>query len=177
MRNRLYRHNRHLFGEVQVIAEPLPGLDLFNCETWLAICEWREEEEAPEGRGKDDTSGNPASELTGSGNTLANRAGASPAVALLGWGAGGLRVLRLNAEDELNEGTSDQTRREMGRKVVVQEELTTHDVEGNVVSGPGKEEEAGRVVQTRAGAVVKSIHTTAQSQLISAYNASEDGKK
>jgi hypothetical protein len=44
----------------------------------------------------------------------------------------------------------------VSRKVVVQEELTTHDVERDVVSGPGEEEETGRVVETRASACVYS---------------------
>lgn len=35
---------------------------------------------------------------------------------------------------------------------MVKEELTTHDVEGDVVSGPGEEEETGRVVETIASA-------------------------
>ena len=36
-----------LFGKVQVVAEPLPGLDLLDGETGVAVCERREEEEAP----------------------------------------------------------------------------------------------------------------------------------
>lgn len=37
----------------------------------------------------------------------------------------------------------------MGREIVVEEELTTHQVEWEVVSSPGKPEEARRVVQSR----------------------------
>ena len=40
----------------------------------------------------------------------------------------------------------------MGGQVVVEEELTAHDEEGDVVGGPGQEEEAGAVVETVAGA-------------------------
>jgi hypothetical protein len=38
----------------------------------------------------------------------------------------------------------------MGREIMMQEKLTAHQVEWEVMSGPGNEEEAGRVVQTRA---------------------------
>jgi hypothetical protein len=40
----------------------------------------------------------------------------------------------------------------MSGEVVVEEELTTHDVERNVMSSPGQEEETGRVVKTVASA-------------------------
>jgi hypothetical protein len=40
----------------------------------------------------------------------------------------------------------------VGWEVVVEEELAAHDVEGDVVGGPGEEEEAGRVVETVASA-------------------------
>jgi hypothetical protein len=162
---------------MQVVAKPFPGLDLFDCETWLAICERREEEEAPESGSKNDASGNPASKLAGSGDTLANRARAGSTVTLLGRSPWGLRVLGFDAEDKLDKGTSDQTRSKVGWEVVVQEQLTTHDVEGDVVSSPGEEEETGRVIETRAGAVVESIHATAQSQLISTDDTGENGKE
>ena len=34
----------------------------------------------------------------------------------------------------------------------MQEELTTHDIKGNVMGSPGKEEESSGVVKTRASA-------------------------
>ncbi len=38
----------------------------------------------------------------------------------------------------------------MGGEVVVEEELAAHEVEGEVVGSPAKEEEAGGVVETGA---------------------------
>jgi len=66
-------------------------------------------------------------------------------------------INRVNVEDELNECTSDKGRSEMSGQVVVEEELATHDVEGDVVGGPGEEEETGRVVETVASALRKSV--------------------
>ena len=162
---------------MQIVTEPLPSLDLFNGKTWLSVSKRCKEEEAPESSGKDDTSGDPATKLAGSGDTLTNRARASPAVALLSRCSGCLRVLGLDAEDELDKGTGDQARSQVGWEVVVQEQLTTHDVEGHIMSSPGEEEETGRVVETRASAVIESVHATTQGQLISADDTGEDGKK
>ena len=39
----------------------------------------------------------------------------------------------------------------MGGKIVVEEELSAHEVEGEVMGGPAEEEEAGAVVQAGAG--------------------------
>ena len=39
----------------------------------------------------------------------------------------------------------------MGGEVVVQEELSAHKVEGEVMGGPAEEEEAGAVVEAGAG--------------------------
>lgn len=63
---------RNLFGEVKVISEPLPCLDLRNFETGTAVCERREEEEAPENSGKNDSGSNPATKEIRAGNTLTN---------------------------------------------------------------------------------------------------------
>ena len=76
----------------------------------------------------------------------------------------------------------------------MQEELTTHDVEGNVMGCPGEEEEARGVVKAGACAwdrcefvhdyfedcqltLIKGIHATAEGQLISANDASKDRKQ
>jgi hypothetical protein len=42
----------------------------------------------------------------------------------------------------------------MGGEVMVQEELATHDVEGEVVGCPGNEEESGGVVKAGSRACV-----------------------
>lgn len=63
-----------------------------------------------------------------------------------------VEVDRVDVEDELDEGAGYEGGGEVGGEVVVEEELAAHDVEGDVVGGPGKEEETGRVVETVASA-------------------------
>jgi len=134
---------RQLFGEVQIVSEPFPRLHLRHIETGRAVGEGRKEEETPESCGEDDAGGDPAAHLAGSGHALADRSRLRAAVALDGRR---LNIHRLDAEDELNQRACDKTRGEMGGKIMVQEELTAHDVERDVVSCPCQEEEAGRVV-------------------------------
>lgn len=57
----------------------------------------------------------------------------------------------VNVEDELDQGASDQNRRYVRREIVVQEALSAHKIEREVVSCPAEEEETGAVVQTVTG--------------------------
>lgn len=132
---------------MQIISKPLPRLDLRNLESRATVRKRRKEKEAPSCSSENDSCSDPATHLAGGGHALADRAGARPAVTLDG---GGLGFHGLDAEDEFDECACDETRGEVGGKVVVQEELAAHDVEGDVVSCPGEEEETGRVVETRA---------------------------
>jgi len=61
-------------------------------------------------------------------------------------------IKRLNVEDKLNECTCDECRGQMCRKIMVEEELTTHDVKGKVMSCPSNEEEPRGVVETGTSA-------------------------
>ena len=45
----------------------------------------------------------------------------------------------------------------MGGKVVVEEELTAHEVEGEVMGGPAEEEEAGAVIEAGAGSCSSKV--------------------
>jgi len=63
-----------------------------------------------------------------------------------------VEVNGVNVEDEFDKGAGDESGGQVGGEVVVEEELTAHDVEGNVVGSPGEEEETGRVVETVASA-------------------------
>ena len=63
-----------------------------------------------------------------------------------------VQVRGLDIEDKFDERAGDERGRKVRGEVVVQEELASHDEEGDVVGGPGEEEEAGRVVEARAGA-------------------------
>jgi hypothetical protein len=68
------------------------------------------------------------------------------------WRGWRFRVQRFDVEDEFDESTCDENRGKMRGKVVVKKELTAHDVEGNIMSGPGKEKETSGVVKTGASA-------------------------
>lgn len=138
---------------MQVVVEPLPRLDLGNAQTRSAVGEWREEEEAPDQSRDDDTRGSPGSKQRLSSNALPNGLAAGflgDGLAAL-FGNGG-NIGRLEVEDELDQSACNKRASEVCWQIMVKEELTAHDEEWNVVSGPCQEEEAGAVVQTRAGA-------------------------
>lgn len=142
---------------MQVVVKPLSCLDLFNSQAGLTISQRSEVEEAPHDDGKNTASGSPHAEQVGLTGSLTNRLVLlDSSLLVLGKGcvarSNVVDVDRVDVEDELDEGTSDKSRGEVSGEVVVKEELTAHDVEGNVVSSPGQEEETGRVVETVAGA-------------------------
>ena len=138
---------RCLFRKVQIIPKPLPRLYLRHIQSRTTIRKRRKEKEAPRHRRQNDTRSDPAAHLASRRHAFANRAGSSAAVTL---DSRRFRFHGLDAEDEFDEGAGDEAGGEVGREVVVQEELAAHDVEGDVVSCPGEEEETGRVVETRA---------------------------
>lgn len=144
--------SHRLLSEVQVVVEPLPGIDLLHAQAWRTVGERRKVNETPDQHCNNDTRSSPSSEQALANNALADRLrarrfgdGLSAVVRVelsnLGW---------LDVENEFDESTCDERRCEMGGKVVVQEELTTHDVEGDVVGGPGEKEEAGAIVEAGA---------------------------
>jgi len=141
---------RHLFGEVQVIVQPLPRLHLRHTQTRSTVGERREEKESPDQSRDDNARSSPRSQ-----ERLASHALPDWLVArLLG---DYLAILRgvgniggLEVEDEFDQGTSYQSTSKLCWEVVMQEELTAHDEERDVVSSPSQEEESGAVVQARA---------------------------
>ena len=56
----------------------------------------------------------------------------------------------VEVEDKFEQGTRDEGGGEVGGQVVVEEELSAHEVEGEVVGCPAEEEEAGGVVEAGA---------------------------
>ena len=64
--------------------------------------------------------------------------------------ARGFVEVRLNIKDEFEKTACDKRGREMGGQVVVEEELTAHEVEWEVVCSPSKEEEPSGIVQARS---------------------------
>lgn len=84
-------------------------MNLGNAQTRSAVSEWREEEEAPDQSGDDDTRGSPCSEQRLSSNALSD----GPAARFLGNGlaailGNGSNVGRLEVEDELDQSTCDK---------------------------------------------------------------------
>lgn len=137
---------------MEVVVQPLPRLHLRYAQSRSAVGERREKEESPDQSRDDDAGSSPCSQERLAGHTLpdglvARFLGGDLATVLGRVG----NIGRLEVEDEFDQCTGDERTGEMGWKVVMQEELATHDEERNVVSGPSQEKEAGAVVQARAG--------------------------
>lgn len=144
-----------LFREVQVVVEPLSGNDLVNVKTWFAVGERSEVEEAPDDDGEDTAGSGPHAQQVLGGDSLADGLVGLRLLVLCDVGVAGLELVDVDGfdvEDEFDQCTGDEGRCEMGWQVVVEEELTTHDEEGDVMGGPGEEEETGAVVKTVASA-------------------------
>lgn len=131
-----------LFGKVQIVAEPLSSNNLFDRQTGITICQWEEEPPAGKDNSQNHTTGNPSSHhalarksLAGSNVLLGSLSGSS-------WLVGWFRI-----ENKLDEGAGDQARGKMSWQIVVQEKLTAHDVEWEVMGSPCNPEEPSRVVQ------------------------------
>jgi hypothetical protein len=142
---------------VQVVVKPLSGLDLLNAQTRLTISQGSEVEETPDNDSKNTASGSPHAEQVGLDSSLADGLVLLDGSLLVLCESGVARgdvvnVDRIDVEDKFDQSTSHEGGGEMGGEVVVKEELATHDVEGDVVGGPGEEEETGRVVETVASA-------------------------
>ena len=142
---------------MQIIVEPLSCLDLLDAQTRLTVSQRSKIEETPDNNSKNTTSGSPHAEQVGLESSLADGLVLlhSSLLVLGESGVAGSDVFEvdgIDVEDEFDESASHEGRGEMSGEVVVKEELTAHDVEGNVVGGPGEEEETGRVVKTVASA-------------------------
>jgi hypothetical protein len=134
---------------VKVISEPLPSENGINGETRVTIGERQEEVPASNDQGQNSTTGNPSTEHALAGEALTGGdvvPGANGSLLILDSDL--LRSLRV--EDELKKSTSNKTRSEVSWKVMMQEKLSSHEEEWEVMSSPSKEEETGRVIQTRA---------------------------
>lgn len=137
--------SRRLFGEVQVVAEPLATNDLLDGEARVTVCQRQEEVPAGNGNSQNNTTGDPGGEKALASKTLAGADVPLRSIALLVALDDLVALLRsgLGGEDELQKSTRNKAGSQVCREVVVEEELTTHEVEGEVVSGPGQEEETG----------------------------------
>ena len=141
---------------MEVIVQPLPRKHLGNLQPRLTISQWAEEPETPDKCCNDHATGSPSADQCLTSNALADRFAALSCLCLATLLAvhdrvartNGLDFLWLNVEDELNNGTCDKTRCQMSWKVVVEEELATHDEERKIVGSPYEEEETCAVIQS-----------------------------
>lgn len=111
LRSTLWPLRNRLFGEVKIISQPLPCDDLVNAKARFAVCQRREEQEAPEHDGQNHECGDPATKQALGSNTLTDGPRTRPPVALHGsscWLC--LRLDRLDVKDEFDKGTCHEGR-------------------------------------------------------------------
>lgn len=149
---------------MQIIPQPFPPHHLLHAQPRFPIRQRQEEPPTPHHERHDDPRGAPQREhaiptdaVFGRHDPLGARAGAfHAAFVTAGCGHLGVDILlqgdRVEVEDKFEEGAGDEGGGEVGGEIVMQEELAAHEVEGEVVSGPGEEEEASAVVEAGAGA-------------------------
>jgi hypothetical protein len=138
---------------VQVVSEPLPSENSLDREARVTVGKGQEEVPASDDQSQNNTTSDPSGDhalaresLTG-GDVMP---GADRALLVLD----GDLLGRLRVKDEFEKSTGDKTRSKVSWKVMMQKKLSSHEEEGEVVGSPGQEEEAGRVIQARAGTAV-----------------------
>lgn len=86
---------------MEIISKPLSGVDLFNTEARVTICQGKEESPASSNSSEDNTQGNPATQETLTSQTLTGSEMCSGAFVFV--------LLRIIGENELDKATSYQT--------------------------------------------------------------------
>lgn len=134
------KSQHHLFSKVKIIANHLPQPDLLDGQAGISVRQRQEKVPSSQGKGKKNASSDPepdhalASEsLTGSYVPLRPSVGSASSRALF--------LSRLSVEDEFEKSTRYKARGNVRGEIVVQEELTPHQEEWEIVSGPCQEEE------------------------------------
>ena len=141
---------------MQIIIQPLPSLHLLHAHPGRAISQRRKKRKPPHQNRNHNSTRSPRSQQTLSSKPLPDGSrpllSGSLGVPLAIGNGTGRDIRRFDVKDELDDGAADERRGEVRGQVVVQEELTAHDEEGDVVRGPEEEEEAGAVIEAGAGA-------------------------
>ncbi|GMG04698.1 unnamed protein product [Aspergillus oryzae] len=139
-----------LFGEVQVITQPPTCVYTGNVQARSTVSQRSIEPESPNGDGQNRKGGDPARNegLAAHAFLGRNKMTGTNRLRLARWVnlAIGNSLDRLEVENELNQGACHKTGGKVSRKVVMQETLTAHQPEGEVVGSPAEEQEAGAVV-------------------------------
>lgn len=131
---------------MQIVTEPLPPQYLVDTETRVPVGQRQEEVPAKRCQSKNGHTRNPRAEHALSGESLTSRdMPLRPRLLAILDGFGGL-LGGICIEDKFKQSTGHERGSEMSREVVMQEQLTAHHVEREVVGCPRQEEETGRVI-------------------------------
>lgn len=145
-----------LLRKVEIVAQPLATQDLVNVEAGVTVGQWQEESPSKRDKSQDYHTSNPCWDHARTGESLASRnmpLGSSNLLLLATLTGRKFGLSCVIVKDEFNKSTCHQRRGQMSRQVMMEEQLTTHYVEREVVRSPGQEEEARRFVKTRTGSL------------------------
>lgn len=137
---------------MEVVAQPLPPLNLLNRESRIAVCQGEEKVPSSSKHRANDSTCDPYAR-----QALANKALACSQMLLGATFSNLVLSSGTGREDELNERACNETGCKMSREIMMQEKLTAHQVEWEVVRSPCKPEEPSRVVELGACALSLSV--------------------
>lgn len=133
---------------MKVVAEPLASQHLVDTEARVSVSEWQEVVPAESRQGQNHCTSNPCAHHAVTREPLAG-GDVLPRPSFLAALTGVCRFFSgIGVEDKLNQCSRYERRSKMSREIMMQEQLTTHYVEGEIMGGPRQEEETGRVVKT-----------------------------
>lgn len=155
-------NNKPIFGtatidsllcEVKIIAKPFPPQDLVDVQAGVTVCQRQEKGPAEGNKSQNNHARDPGWNHARTCKSLASRhVPLRPRNLFLAVLSGRKFIFgRVVIENKFNKSACHQCRGKMSGEIMMKEELTTHDVEWKVVSGPGQEEEPRRFVETRSG--------------------------
>lgn len=143
---------------MEIIVQPLASIDALHIQSGQTVSQWGEEDKSIDGERQNDQGRDPSRNDRPAAHALLGSDKATQAAVRLGLARGvilgrrrGGRVQRLQVEDEFDQCTRHHGRSQVRWQVMVEEALTAHQPEGEVVSSPAQEQESGAVIQARAG--------------------------
>lgn len=155
-------HSPHtLLSEMEIIIQPLPRQHLLNLQPRFPIRQRTKKPKTPHKSRNNNPTSRPRRQKTLSHNPFPYRLTSSlnrlTSTILLPVDdrvcpTNVCDFLGFDIEDEFYDRARDEAGGQVRGEVVVQEELTAHDEEGEIVRSPDEEEETGAVVEAAAGA-------------------------
>ena len=186
---------------MQIVSQPLPSINLRHTQTRITIGKRQEKVPPTKDNSKDNDARSPStikslsSQRLSSWETLllddllvwcgskstellaTSRAHGLWSTTLGNVHGGFFKLKRLDVEDELDEPTGNETGGDVCWKIVMQEKLSAHQVEWEVVQSPGKEEESSGVIQSVPGSAIHGIDAPAEGDLVGTNDTSVDRQK